>query len=106
MISSISSGLTEEDQAELLGAVTHFPAIQKAALFGSRSKGTFRSGSDVDMVLWIDAGVHGVASALKARLEEETSMPYFFDVIEYTSLKDELLKKEIDQHQLEFYVRT
>jgi uncharacterized protein len=100
------SGLTREDTAEIVHALALFPAIQKAALFGSRAQGTYRRGSDVDIAVWTDEGAPSIAARLKAQLEEETKLPYFFDIVEYSAIHDEALKRAIDTQQKEIYRRS
>lgn len=60
------------------------PEIRAVVLFGSRAKGNFRPGSDVDLALI------GVADELKAEAVAEAldqlPIPYKFDVKAYDSL--------------------
>jgi predicted nucleotidyltransferase len=44
----MNSGLSAEDLGELIRVFRTFPSLQSVVLFGSRAKGTFQSGSDVD----------------------------------------------------------
>jgi len=45
------TGLREDIIEELIKVFASFPEIEKAILFGSRAKGNFKAGSDIDLVL-------------------------------------------------------
>jgi predicted nucleotidyltransferase len=45
------SGLLARDQALILSAIKMFPEIEQVILFGSRAKGTYKKGSDVDLAI-------------------------------------------------------
>jgi len=44
-------GLTREDLETITAVLRRYPAVETALIFGSRAKGNFRRGSDVDMTL-------------------------------------------------------
>jgi len=44
-------GLTEKTIETVQGILAKHPKISKAMLYGSRAKGTYRNGSDVDLTL-------------------------------------------------------
>jgi predicted nucleotidyltransferase len=46
-----SHGLTNKLVAQITGVLSQFPDVERAVLFGSRAKGTFRPGSDIDLAL-------------------------------------------------------
>jgi uncharacterized protein len=43
-------GLDQEEIDEIIRVISMFPEIESAFIFGSRAKGNFRKGSDVDIV--------------------------------------------------------
>lgn len=98
-------GFTPADRAELQNAFESDSHIQKVVLFGSRSQGNFKPGSDVDLALFVDGDGFRAVSSLKNRLEEGTGMPYFFDIVDYGTLSDQNLKKEIDLEGKMIYER-
>lgn len=101
----MSFGLLDEDLTYIVKSLQQFPEIEKAAVFGSRAKGTHKSGSDVDIAIWGDAIVFSTVSRLHAMLEEESPMPYFFDIVDYSHLNNEELKKHIDRVGVPIYVK-
>src|SRR3989339_480204 len=90
-------GFTPADRAELQNAFKSDSHIQKVILFGSRSRGNFKPGSDVDLALFVEGDGFRAVSSLKNRLEQGTGMPYFFDIVDYGTLSDPNLKEEIDR---------
>lgn len=45
-------GLRETDLEYIRTALSRFVEIEKAAIFGSRAKGTYKPGSDEDLAVW------------------------------------------------------
>lgn len=90
-------GLRDEDLNYIIREIERYDAIEKAVIFGSRAKGNDRPGSDVDIALFGDEIDMDVVSRLHAQLEEESPMPYFFDVVDGTHLADSALKDHIER---------
>ncbi len=67
-------GLTQTELEQIV-AVLKNNHVSKAILYGSRAKGTHKRGSDVDIALI------GDEKHVSNILNEETNLPYFFDVI-------------------------
>jgi predicted nucleotidyltransferase len=44
-------GLKEADLNAMRAVLAQFPSVSKAVIYGSRAKGNFRPGSDIDLVL-------------------------------------------------------
>ena len=68
--------------------------IRKVMIFGSRALGTYRNGSDIDIVVW---GNELNEISIKTDLEE-LSTPYMYDVVDYDKLDNEKLKKHINTY--------
>ena len=90
-------GLLPRDIDEILQALCRFPEIDEAILFGSRAKGNYKPGSDVDIAIKGKAIDHSCVSALSFILNEESLLPYFFDVIHYEAITEEELVQHIDR---------
>ncbi|WP_408100408.1 nucleotidyltransferase domain-containing protein [Stutzerimonas sp. VN223-3] len=45
------SGLSNGDVQSIRRTLRHFPKISEAILYGSRAKGSYRPGSDIDLTL-------------------------------------------------------
>ena len=81
------------------------PRVEQAFIFGSRAKGNFRNGSDVDLALKGEELDFNTISRISYRLNEETAMPYKFDVLNYHTVKEPALIAHIDRVRIEFYSR-
>jgi predicted nucleotidyltransferase len=90
-------GLRMEDLDYIKAVISGYPEIEKAAIFGSRAKGRFKPGSDVDLAVWGDGIDATTIAHLHALLEEEGPLPYFFDVVDYTHLDHGALREQIDR---------
>lgn len=90
-------GLAERDLAYIIAVVGEFPEIRKAVVFGSRAKGNYKKGSDIDIAIYGEGISFSTIAGLHGRLEEESPMPYFFDIVDYTHSSHQELKQHIDR---------
>ncbi len=90
-------GLTDEQVQQIREILTGYPAVTEALVFGSRSMGNYKPASDVDIALKGNVS-SSIANKIKFILEEETYLPYFFDVIAYNSIDNVKLKEHIDKY--------
>ena len=98
-------GLTGADIEQISTIIGSFPEVQQAIIFGSRALGSHKNGSDVDIALKGKNIPHAIVTRIKYQLNEETTMPYFFDVVDYDALRNEELKTHIDQFGKIFFAR-
>ncbi len=89
-------GLSASDIATIQEVIAQFPTVQRAVIFGSRAKGTASRGSDVDIALFGE-NIEDATSKIHYQLEEETLLPYFFDVLDYQQIENADLKAHIDR---------
>jgi len=89
-------GLTQKELEILKSVFEKFDEINEVILFGSRALGTHKKSSDIDLAIKGKVNINTL-SKLKYTLEEETILPYFFDVIIYDNLENQELKKHIDE---------
>lgn len=75
--------------------MAQYPAITQAIIFGSRAKGNYRPGSDVDIALEGNNIQAQTISLIRDYLNEETLMPYHFDVLNLQTLTEEKLRAHI-----------
>ena len=72
-------GLTDEALARMEGVFAKFPAVNQVLLYGSRAKGNYRPGSDIDLTFLGDGVDEKLMSQIEAELEE-LLLPYQFDL--------------------------
>jgi predicted nucleotidyltransferase len=90
-------GLRETDIDYIINTIESFVEIEKAGIFGSRAKGNYKSGSDIDIAIYGNNITFDTLSALHSLLEEQGPMPYLFDIVDYTHLTHKELKEHIDR---------
>ncbi len=93
----MDNGLTEQDIKTIITVLKKFPTVEMALLYGSRAMGTFKKGSDVDIALKGKQLSSDTCSRIHFELEEETLLPYFFDVTHYAAIENQNLKEHIDR---------
>ncbi|VEN74651.1 DNA polymerase III subunit beta [Candidatus Desulfarcum epimagneticum] len=94
---TLNSGLTKLDMETIIRVFEKYPEIETAVLYGSRAMGAYQKGSDIDIALKGKKLTSGICSHVHFELEEETLLPYFFDITDYQNIKNEKLKDHIDR---------
>ncbi|HAN10002.1 MAG TPA: DNA polymerase III subunit beta [Clostridiales bacterium] len=90
-------GLREDDTKFITEKIAQFEEIKKAVIFGSRAKGNYKQGSDIDIAIFGDSISFGTVARLHTILEEESPMPYLFDIVNYETISNKDLKEHIDR---------
>ncbi len=99
-----------DDELQIIKNVFHsHNDIAEAILFGSRALGNYKKASDVDIaIVGCRSGEminRKIILQLYDELNEQTMLPYFFDIIDYASIKSEELKDHINKHGKVIHVR-
>jgi predicted nucleotidyltransferase len=90
-------GLRDSDLSQIMDAIHRFDEINEVVLFGSRAKGNYKTGSDVDLAIKGDRVTHSTVAQLADCLNEEKPLPYFFDLVHYETLDEPRLVDHIDR---------
>jgi len=93
----VEYGLSDRTLKTLLSIFGKYPGIRQAVLFGSRAKGNYRKGSDIDLTLKTDDTFSRNDLLRIAGDFEDSDMPYFVDVSIYDKLSNQELKAHIDR---------
>ncbi len=97
-------GLSDSVISELKKVFSSFDNIKKVILFGSRAKGDFREGSDIDFAFVMDGG--NLKELLKISLEiDKLELPYEVDMTNYDEIENKELKRHIDKVGIVFWER-
>ena len=94
---TMSNGLKPRDIATVVEVLQKYPEVETAILYGSRALGTYKKGSDIDLALKGEHLSSRICSSIHFELEEDTLLPYFFDVTHYETISNEQLKEHIDR---------
>lgn len=96
-------GISEKSFIMLLETFAKYPQIEEVIIFGSRAKGNYKKGSDIDLAIKGIACNASLALDLRAYINQELPVPYMVDVIDYYSLQHPELKDHIDRVGVVFY---
>lgn len=97
-------GLNNETIDKLKQFFSEFSEIHEVKIYGSRAKGNYRKGSDIDFALYGDIDFR-LLSKISSEIDE-LSTPYKYDVTDYKSVENQDLKDHIDRVGKIFYVRN
>ena len=90
-------GLQARDWESIEAILSQHPEVEEAIVFGSRAKGNYSTGSDVDIALKGETLDPRIISSIAYQLNEETNMPYRFDVVNYHTVQSESLLHHVDR---------
>jgi len=100
----MNHGLSDATVKKIRDVLAGFPEVEKAVLYGSRAKGTFKPGSDIDLTL---CGVE-LSFRLLARIDaalDDLLLPYEIDLSRLTELSNPSLIDHIQRVGLPIYER-
>ena len=98
----MSYGLEDATLKKIQLVFSKFPLIQKAILYGSRAKGNYKTGSDIDLCLVGDHLTLPLLYQVEEALDNLFS-PYSFDVSIYSKLSNQDLIDHIDRVGIPIY---
>lgn len=98
------SGLTERDLGAIKDIFYKYEDIKSVRIFGSRSNGTYHTGSDIDLAIMNEIVDKRTLFRLKGEFEE-SSLPYFVDVVIFSDLSNPVLSRHIEEKGFEIYHR-
>lgn len=96
-------GLSEATIGEICQVFERYPQINQAILYGSRARGNYGNGSDIDLTL---RGGSDLTRQLLAKIASELDdlyIPYTVDLSVYHQLADPDLCQQIEEVGLLFY---
>ncbi|MFN5514730.1 MAG: nucleotidyltransferase domain-containing protein [Cyanobacteriota bacterium] len=94
-------GLAPATIAQIQQVFSAYPEIEQAILYGSRAKGNYRPGSDIDLTLVGDlSGTRFLA--LQTQLDD-LLLPYTLDISLFSQLKYPPLLNHIQRVGIRFY---
>ena len=96
-------GLTDDVIEKIQHVLSQFPDIKSVILYGSRAKGNYKTGSDIDLSLKTnntisDRLLFRVISAL-----DDLDLPYTFDVSLFEQIDNVDLREHIDRVGVDFF---
>jgi len=92
----MSFGLSDDVIEKMQHVFAQFPNIEEVVVFGSRAKGNYKEGSDIDLALKGTALNLQTLQNLELKLEE-LYLPYKIDMVIYKNIANDALKEHIDR---------
>lgn len=102
---STPHGLSEKTVQKIQGVFASFPQVEKAVLYGSRAKGNFKPGSDIDLTLMGDRIDDRLSSKIYWALDD-LLLPYQIDLSLFAKLKHPELIDHVRRVGVVIYERS
>jgi len=93
----MNHGLADRTMDTIVSICAKYPGIKQAVLYGSRAKGKYRTGSDIDLSFMADDNFTRTDLLRIANDFDDSDIPYFVDVSVYEDLSNHDLKAHIDR---------
>ncbi|OIP37239.1 hypothetical protein AUJ95_08385 [Candidatus Desantisbacteria bacterium CG2_30_40_21] len=93
-------GLTKTTIEKIYAVFACFPEIEKAILYGSRAKGNFKTGSDIDLTLCGEMLTADLLSTIASELDD-LLLPYTIDISVFDDLNHAKLREHIERNDLD-----
>ena len=99
-------GIADKSYHLLLDTFSKYPEVEQVVLFGSRAKGNYKKGSDIDLSIKGKNCKLETALNISAIINERLPIPYHVDVINYATLHHKELKEHIDRVGILFFSQS
>jgi uncharacterized protein len=97
-------GLTPAVIAQIRGVLEHYAIIETAVMYGSRAKGNYKQGSDIDLALTGDGLTLQLLNTISLALDD-LYLPYTFDLSIIAHIDNKDLLEHIHRVGVVFYKR-
>jgi predicted nucleotidyltransferase len=98
----VKFGLSEKTIQAINDRFAAFPQIEKAVIYGSRAKGNYKNGSDIDLTLY----GRDLTTQLQGKIENELDellLPYTIELSIFEKLSDPDFVDHIQRVGMVFY---
>ena len=96
-------GLYPKSYKEILKIIEDCESIDEVIIYGSRAKGNYREGSDIDITILGEPSKADISKLWQDL--DDSYIPYKFDISIYNDLKSDSLKEHIQRVGKTFYKR-
>lgn len=97
-------GLSGQTVEKIQAVLARFPQVEKGVVYGSRAKGNFKPGSDIDLTLFGDGLTDKVMSQIYWALDD-LMLPYRIDLSLFSGLKHPALIDHIRRAGIPLFER-
>lgn len=101
----MNHGLSDATVEKIGSVLARFPQVDKAVLFGSRAKGNYKTGSDIDLTLFGEQLTSKLCATIALELDN-LLLPYTIDLSVFAELNNAKLSEHIERVGVVFYQRN
>lgn len=87
-------GLSYNTIAQIINVLSDFPEVEEAIIYGSRAKGNYKNGSDIDLTLKGDKLNYELLLKIMNKIDD-LLLPYSVDISIFNEIDDESLIEHI-----------
>lgn len=95
-------GLKEQTIAQINSVFAHYPEVEQVILYGSRAKGTYKTGSDIDLTLKGSDLNLTIINKISNEIDD-LLLPYSFDLSIFSQISNADLVDHINRVGVVFY---
>ncbi len=99
------TGLSETTLAHVQAILASCPEVESALVYGSRAKGNYKPGSDIDLTLKGESLTQDILARLVGQFEE-SNLPYQVDLSILRDIDNPSLREHIDRVGQVLFQRT
>lgn len=104
----MNHGLSAQTVSAIHAVLARHPKVQRAVLYGSRAKGNYQPGSDIDLTLFAgddqEINTHEIADILDE--VDDLLLPYTMDLSAFAKIDNEAVRAHIQRIGKVFYERA
>ncbi len=89
-------GLTQETIDKINSVFKKHPEIDKVIIYGSRAKGNYRTGSDIDLSMFGNDLKYDLIGKVSSEIDD-LNTPYLFDISIFSDLHSPSLEEHINR---------
>ncbi len=104
MINELPFGLLPSAVEKIRGVMASHPEVERAVLYGSRAKGTYKTGSDIDLTMYGDDLDLPILLKILDELDD-LLLPWMIDLSIFRQIDNESLKEHIERVGVVLYLR-
>lgn len=98
-------GLKQSTVGQITHVLRQYAEIERAVIYGSRAKGNYRPGSDIDLTLVGPSITHRHLLSIEQQLDD-LLLPYLFDLSIFSHIENSDVIAHINRVGLVFYERA
>ena len=96
-------GLSVQVLEKIRDVFTQYPQVEEAVLYGSRARGDYKNGSDIDLTLrGGDALTHTILSRIANDLDDQL-LPYTIDLSIFKNIRNSEMVDQIERVGVALY---